>query len=367
MSPEFELLLQSIRLNGTDASVGQAEKILGGNEIDWDLLYDIADLHRVKPQLAILTGKISPEMIPAGFKTRIYDAYRQNLMNQLSYVDDFQRVRHFLEEAGIQIIPFKGFWLAHDAYGDLADRESMDVDVFVNMSDLDRIKVLMLENGYTEEKAFAKFTIAAIKSRFQEYNFDRVQGDSTRFHIEFHWGICPPEYGMGIRMEDMRSQIINERFHGQEIRVFTPSVNLLLVLMHHGGKDRFIQLKQVNDIACILKKHEDIDWKWVINEARKYDAEPIIYVGANLAATLTGVSVPMEIRAQTDSKIIESLSKNRIRSMMKPFHKGNNAVFNYNNWLFRMRTRTGFGTRFKITAATGREILMNFLHPHPDN
>ena len=69
---------------------------------------------------------------------------------------------------------------------------------------------------------FTEFTIEEIKSRFQEYNFDRIEGDISRFHIEFHWGICPPGYGMGIRLEDLVSQTKTEKFSGQGNRSIYP-------------------------------------------------------------------------------------------------------------------------------------------------
>jgi hypothetical protein len=363
MRPEFNLLLQAIRLDDPDAVVREAEKIISGNEVDWEYLYAIANVHSVKPQLAKLIEMVSSEILPGTFRERLNDACRQNLFNQLSYVLEFFRVKNFLEESGIQIIPFKGFWLAYDAYGNLADRESQDVDVFVNIQDLERIKFLMTENGYLEEDTYKKFTVGEIKSRFQEYNFDRMEGDKSRFHIEFHWGICLPEYGMGIKLEDLASQIMNVMFQGHEIQVFTPNAHLLLVLMHHGGKDRFLQLKQVNDIACILKKYEDIDWDLLISKAKRFNAEQLIYVGANIAATLTRVQIPGHIRARAESGKIDRLVKNRIRLMMKPPDQWHNIAFNYNNWLFRMSTRTGLRTRFKITAATGKEVLIKFMSP----
>ena len=295
VKPDFDILLQAIRVENVDLAVIEAEKLISENEINWDDLYSGADQHSVKPQLAKLIGRISKDLIPAGFSEKLNEECRHNLYNQLSFVDDFFKVRDFLEEDGIQMIPFKGFWLAHDAFGNLADRESMDVDVFVSMGDLERIKSLMEDNGYNEDKSFSEFTIEEIKRRFQEYNFDRIEGDTSRFHIEFHWGICPPAYGMDIRLEDLRSQIIPEKFQVRELKVFTPEAHLLLVLLHHGGKDRFLLLKQVHDIAHILKKYKDINWTWLISEAKRFDAEQLIYVGANLAATLTGVSVPETI------------------------------------------------------------------------
>jgi hypothetical protein len=357
----FNLLLQAIRVDNRGAALNRAEEIISGNGVDWDELYSLAEIHCVKPQLALLLGRIAPGMVPAVFLDRLNGAYRQNLIDQLNYVDDFFKVRNFLDAAGIRMIPFKGFWLAHSAYGNLADRESMDVDVFINPTDLGNIKILMERNGYIAEDIFSKFSVEEIKRRFQEYNFDRTDGGRSRFHIEFHWGICPPGYGMGIRLDDLKSQIIKEKLQGQEINVFTPEAHLLLILLHHGGKDRFIQLKQIYDIACIIKKFKGINWNIIISECKRFDADRLIYVGVNMAAALTGVSIPEDLRAHAESGNIVKLSNSRINSMMRPGHDRNNTSFHYNNWLFRMKTRKGLDTKIKITAATGKELLSRFL------
>jgi hypothetical protein len=356
----FDLLLQSIKLDDPACALTKAEEIISMNEIAWEDLFMLSDFHGVKPQLAKLIGHISPDQIPTGFSERLTEEYRLNLFNQLSYVDDFIKVRNLFEDSGIQVIPFKGFWLAHQGYGNLADRESMDVDVFVNVQDLELIKSLMEKSGFQEDNGFKGYSVEEIRRRFQEYNFNRFDGEANRFHIEFHWGICPPGYGMGISLEELGSRIIRAKFQGQDLNVFTPEAHLLLILMHHGGKDRFAQLKQVHDIALYLKNPE-IDWNWLIREAEKFDMESLIYVGANLAAALTGISVPEEIRRQTEAGKIESLAKNRISALMRPRYTKNKAIIHYDNWLFRMKTRNGIDTRLRITAATARELTRNIF------
>ena len=39
-------------------------------------------------------------------------------------------------------VPFKGFWIASEFYGNLADRESVDIDLFVKENDLEKIAVV---------------------------------------------------------------------------------------------------------------------------------------------------------------------------------------------------------------------------------
>jgi hypothetical protein len=356
-SPEFQILLLSLRLDDQPGAVIEAQRIIESNQIDWEDIYRRADIHCIKPQLAQLTSRISSDRIPADFTDKLNEAYRDNLVNQIRYVDEFFRIRDLFKEAGIQIIPFKGFWLAQDAYGNLADREGLDVDVFVNVSDLGRIRELMETAGYTVETAFQPFTVEEVTERSQEYNFDRIVDGVSAFHIEFHWGICPPQYGLNISLEEMQSQTVTGNIQGSELLLFTPSAHLLLVILHHGGKDRFTRLKQVCDFARLIGSHEDIDWEWVVGTARRFNAEKLVYTGIMLAEMLTGVKVPAKVRVKTNARGIRRLAGNRVKALMINTGRMNAMVFNFNNWLFRMRTRSGLKTRIKLTTATVRAMF----------
>lgn len=339
--------------------MSEAEKIIADNDIDWEKLYLFADIHGIKPQLAKLAGQSRQGAFPADFCARLNEDVSWNLVNQLNYFREFLAVRDLLAGEGIDIIPFKGFSLASEAHGDFGGRESFDVDVFIRTGDLDKLKILMEAGGYVEEESYSGLSIRQILKWSQEYCFDRIEGGSSRFHIEFHWGICPPAYGMGIRLEDLGSQITGTNLSSHIIKVFTPSAHLLLVLFHHGGKDRFVQLKQVHDIALLISRHPGIDWSWLAGEAARFHAEKLIYVGTALASALTGIKIPEAIRSRSEDREIIGLAKERALAMERPAEYG--FRFNLDNWLFRMRTRSGLGTRIGITAATGRETLRKFM------
>ena len=106
------------------------------------------------PSWRRLFERLSPGHVPDRVRAELDEACRRNLLNQMNYVAEFFRVRELLSREGIVIIPFKGFWLAHEAYGNIADRESLDVDVFTDESQLERIKELMTGAGYSEEAAY---------------------------------------------------------------------------------------------------------------------------------------------------------------------------------------------------------------------
>ncbi len=355
-SPVFELLLLSLKSDEDTASERAAAIITGGGVL-WDELVRLAKLHCIRPQLLGLLTRMPSGVVPDSIVSGLQDECRTILINQLNYSAEFFRVKDILAGEGIRIIPFKGFWMAHEVYGSIGNRESFDVDVLTDSSSLERIRELMTGAGYTGEHRYRGLTINEIMKSFREYNFDRIDEGRSVFHIEFHWGICPPGYGMPVSVSDLSDHITGGTFQGRNLEVFTPAAQLLLALLHHGGKDRFVLLKQVNDVAMLVRNGGGIDWKWLANAMRRYNAEPLLYTALNLASRVTGIRVPAGLEKQVNTVGIHRLADDRMKVMALPPERRNTISFNLGNWLFRMRSRKGFTTRLKLTAATARALL----------
>lgn len=364
-SPEFELLKLSLRVDDPGNAITEAAGILEKYQINWDNLFERADLHEIKPQLAIFINKLPSHLIDVEFKEKINQAYQVNLYKQLGNVAEFFRINKILENAGIKVVPFKGFWIAYSCYGNIGDRESVDVDLFTDPNDLEKIQHNMVLQGYQVEDFFKRYTLDKIKRKFGEYNFDKIENNIRIFHFEFQWRISKPLYELGININDLRSQIIESSLQNRELQVFTPSADFLLAAMHHGGKDPLIELKQVYDIALILKKHSVLRWEWILNTAENYKIENVIYVAARLAFEITGVKIPNEILQKTQSLKIKRMAENRLFYMAKTPQEWDKTVFKLNNWLFRIRSRTGIKIKLKlfyyITGLYSVNILRSFL------
>lgn len=278
MSPEFLLLLLSIRLKNREQITGDAIKIINDYNIDWNLLYRMAADHSVRPQLAKLVKSLPADLLPEELLTRLEKDYQTNLYDQLSNAGEFIKVRDILKNSGITIVPFKGFWLGYDVYENIADREASDVDVFIDFKDIPGIKKLMLQNDYEIEEPMKHFSVNDLISKSGEYNFERIQSGKSVFHIEFHWQISSPVYGLNININDLQNRILSGKLEQTNINVFDPTANLLLAILHHAGKDPLDSLKNVLDIALIIKKYPGIEWDWLIHEAQRLKPENLVYI-----------------------------------------------------------------------------------------
>jgi hypothetical protein len=361
--PAFNLLLQSVRIDDEEDTLKSAEEIITGNEINWDDLYSEAELHSVKPQLAKLISSLDTTLVPEEFRVRLNLAHQANLYLQMSYASEFIRLNKILNESGILVVPFKGFWLAGEFYSNLADRESIDIDLFIRENDLERIAFIMINEGYQPQPDFLPYSIDRIKKSFHEYNFDRFEGDVRLFHVEFHWRMSTEVYGMDIRLEDLSSEIVKGKLQGHEIDVFTPSANLLLTVMHHGGKDLFRELKQVLDIAMILKNNNRINWKLLLDEADRFNIRNLVLVAVLLASEISGAEIPAGIIEITRSEKIIKLTESRMRFLAEMSEGKSGIRLGLNRWFFRMQSLTSLKVKLQVTWLILILIVLALLVP----
>jgi len=358
--PGFNLLLAACRLSYGLSVADEAEEIIRGGGIDWDRLYRRADLHSVRPQLAQLVSILPQEAVPENFRVRINKAYLDTVHDQISYAAEFMNVKLMLEREGIMTVPFKGFRLAHDYYGDLGGREGGDIDLFTDFDKLERIRDLMFESGYVVERQMAGYSINELARRAGEYNFDKFDGDKCLYHFEFHWRISSPVYELGIGMEDLSSQVMTGTMQGKSLMRFTPSADMLLTVMHHGGKDPFSELKYVQDVASIMRKDDEINWEWVLSASRRFRMEKLIYVAAGLAHEIFSVPVPAALETSVSAPAIRRLTHNRIRFMAHSLEYWHPWIF-INDWIFRIRTRSGLRMKMQLAIYVARVLTRRFL------
>lgn len=337
----------------------EALSIIEHKEPDWEWLYSLADQHAIKPQLAKLLGKIAGPAVPLSVRERFESSYRQNLTDQINHVTEFMEVRNRLEDGRIAVVPFKGFWLAERFYGNLADREASDIDVFVNYSDLGKIMKLMPGTGYLIGEPF----INQPDPGGCEFNYGKYIGGRCVSHLEFHWRMAPARFGLDISLDDLKGSIESSSIQGHELRVFNPSASLLLTVMHHGGKDSFRLLKQVYDVAMIIRSGRVIDYIWLEQKAREFHCRRLLLISLKLAALMTGMKVPDAVVQDTESRKIAMLARNRMRALGQLPSDRRRFMPELNDWIFRIRSREGVRVKTDLVIRFVRKALMPRLVP----
>lgn len=352
------LLHQSLRLDDPQEAARAAAEIIRSQSVSWEEVMEAAVFHQVAPALHKLLNRLPKGAVPAEVLEQLQAVHHQTAHTQMAMVAEFRYIRKHLSAAGVDIIPFKGFWLAHSAYGNLADRDCADIDLFIRREDLSAVQSVMTGLGYVAPENQKRLPDDFIFKHYGDYSFDKMENGERLFHFEFHWSLGNFKYIMDLGLPQLQEQVIEMPFMGSPMKVFSPSANLLLAALHHGAKDAWLSLKQVQDIGQLLHRFGDqMDWPWVLAEAKRLHAEKAVLTGIVLAVELNGVTPPAPLAPLLSATNIRELAWNRQYYLEKPpgfWHRG----YYLNRFLFHLRSRNSIRVHILMSWAFVKGIVL---------
>ena len=120
-------------------AAGDVLSSLAGHPIEWKTVLDLADRHGVLPLLTQALSDASLRVPPDVLNT-LRQGYQTNLHKALFLSRELIRILDKLSAAGLEVMPYKGLALAETVYGDIALRQSGDIDLLIRASDFVRVR-----------------------------------------------------------------------------------------------------------------------------------------------------------------------------------------------------------------------------------
>ncbi|MHB8216459.1 MAG: nucleotidyltransferase domain-containing protein [Candidatus Sulfotelmatobacter sp.] len=268
---EWELLLAASCTNPEESRVVRIRTLLE-RRVNWEELLRLADHHGT---YALLHQNLSrlDDMVPSWVVSTLRGRYERNVHKSLFLARELIRILDCTDALGIEVLPYKGLALSEAYYGDMALRDSGDIDLFVRRRDVRRIKDAIRELGYTTRVPIPDEAEEDYFDSGYECTFDSPAGCNL---LELQWALQPRFYAVEYDMDGLFERAVNVSVAGR--RVKTPSAeDLLLVLSVHAAKHVWGRLIWLSDIAQILKR-ENLDWDWVQARARQLGVERILRV-----------------------------------------------------------------------------------------
>jgi hypothetical protein len=157
-------------------------------------------------------------------------------------------------------------------YGDISMRESSDIDLAVDASDLLAIKPLLEEDGY----AIAAGMENPVNARADYYTenkdlcFDKFTS-THQFHVELHWMITHPRYQAPISLNKINvDETVESELAGTSLKFLEPIEHFRATLLHHFLHDGMEYLKLLVDITqaqLVISTIANVEKKDAINES----------------------------------------------------------------------------------------------------
>jgi hypothetical protein len=344
LDAEWSLLLTACSEIPRQERAGRL-RVLSREPIRWKLLFDLAARHGTQPLLYQALVEIE-DSVPREQVSSIERSYQTNLHKALFLSRELIRIVEHLFALGIEVMPYKGLALAELVYGDIALRQSGDIDLLIHPQDWPRIRNAVHELGYTPHLSFSEAEERAYLQSGNECAFDGAAGPNL---LEVQWAIHPSFYAIDFEMQGLFRRAVKVTVAGHPMKTPSPE-DLLLVLSAHAAKHVWGRLVWLCDIARIINL-PTLNWDWIASQADALGMVLILRVTTVLANRLLGTVIPPAAQASLpgDSAMLSPLTLTLADEIQT--HLMSDAVYNveslaYFRLMMRLRERPADRRRF---------------------
>jgi len=293
-TPEFKLLLSCASLKA-GANHLSAKKIILNDTLNEDSFIQLINRHAVAPlayqKLKSITG-VSDHLLHT-----INQRVQRNQLISLSAMSMIVRLQKKMDSDQIKGIFLKGIPLAAMYYGDIALRESMDIDLWVEQKGFGIISNYLTSLGYHSNLELSKLNKKQIRYKFKTDHHLLFVSDDPALPpvIELHWKI---KDRFGLFTYDPEKDVdltIAYEIAGATISVFN-HIDNLLYLCTHGCEHAWYRLKWLFDIPQLMSA-VNYDWDEVQKRAKELNCEDQLKLTFLLLNKLLGYEIPIPLQS----------------------------------------------------------------------
>jgi hypothetical protein len=285
LGPEWSLLTASCSNLPNAEKLKRLQPILQ-QPMGWQRLFALAEYHGVQPLLYQALLPLESAVPPAEMRG-LQLAYQANLHKVLRLAGELIRLDQRLSALGLEAMPYKGLAAAEILCGDIALRQSGDIDLLIHREDLPRIRDAVRELGYTPHASFSAAEEREYLQSGYEYSFDGTAGPNL---LEVQWAIQPRFYAIDFDMDGLFRRAVTINVAGRPVK--TPSYSdLFLLFSVHAAKHVWGRLIWLCDIARMMTL-PSLDWRWIDSQARDLGIVRILRVTMLLANRLLAAPIP---------------------------------------------------------------------------
>jgi len=284
--PEWRLLRAACIQHGTDEAepIGSILQL----PIRWKPVSELAEAHGLQPLLHRALVPFQKCIPPQEFDL-LTSRQRANLHKAMMLSRELIQILDLLDTERIEVLPYKGLVLAEALYGDMALRQSGDMDLLIRSEDLSRARDALRGLSYSRHLRFTQRQEQAYLRVGYEHTFDSPMGKNL---LELQWRIQPRFYAVDWEVEDLFQRAVTASVAGRAVKTAS-NEDLFLILSLHAAKHLWGKLIWICDIARLMTD-KDIDWSQIAMCARDLRIRRLLTCNVLLANQLLDAAIPRE-------------------------------------------------------------------------
>jgi len=211
---------------------------------DWAHVERRASAHGLVPWLA---RALSPrDGAPCDEHASIIAAANASAGRTLAQVRRLTELVAALADIGVTALPYKGPALSLQLYGDLALRQSVDLDLVVPFDTYDAARAALLRRGLPPRWGHSARQERTLFAWLGHAPFG--QGDDF---VELHWRFADRRFPFALDARDVLRRARQTRVAGRTLPLMAPD-DLLAVLSMHAARHLFERLEWVSGVTRLL-------------------------------------------------------------------------------------------------------------------
>jgi hypothetical protein len=268
-SEELALLINC--LNSVFRSRNDISIINVNYEFSWERVSYLSEYHNFKP---ILHYGVMCGLLPDNFSKDLQEYSRSMVTSNLFSSTEFVRISKLLGKNKIKFFPYKGFVFLQNFYKGKQIRAIGDLDIVVAQENVAKALEILNKDGYVfrNQKSKIKYTNSALIELLpQIIGMNETTLEKTingkRHFIDFHWGFHYSFLPYQIKIDMFFENLTKITINGVECDAPSDTTNFLLMVIHHGGRECWTNLKCMADLmGCMENFGDKIDWERILVE-----------------------------------------------------------------------------------------------------
>lgn len=240
-------------------------------------------------------------LMPENCRVRLKNRQRKTLLLNLKRQAQLRKMLDALDAEGIPYLLMKGLWIVEILYGNLAARNSGDIDLLFKPHDMPRFTRLAQRMGFALDTSIQD--IRDLAPMGHEFPLSHPDIEVT---FDIHWAMTHPVFERPVNDSGFWERSHDYPIAGRMCRSLQLEDHILLLSYHAAEHHRFqyVGPRALVDLAQAMHSSpRPIDWNLLVQRAETLGWMKGLALMLDMVRETTGITPPASIRTALQSHV----------------------------------------------------------------
>jgi hypothetical protein len=287
VSPELAYLIEAAVLPS-----GHQLFEIGHTRFNPEKFATLAKWHQIRP-LAFEYAQEHALALPENVLKALRDFTLGQAVTNMAFLGICVRLYDRLIDNQVRVFPMKGALWAWMLYDKPVMREFGDIDYFVGKEDVSKSLDILRGEGFAADSY--RLYLLTQKDVADDYLDTDYQlpltplREHTLQSLEIQWNCTYPRYCYNFTWNELAGNLVGFNMMGKSVLVPDMEIQLIMMVIHHGGVEQWDKLKYMADLVRLLDKSADsMDWEYINRLTKAKGFNKLLLESLGVAGYLSG-------------------------------------------------------------------------------